>query len=94
MNAREQLDLYYRRFPGVSQNFGERFLPLIERGLAAEAEIGARILQLVESSFEKEHMRRAGESALRQTQERKVLEVVAGVLHAWNPPDWLLQWRN
>lgn len=94
MSAREQLDELYRRYPLVPQTFGERFVPLVERALAAQPEIGSRILQLVTSSFEKEHERRADELAVRRSQERQMLTVVASVLHAWNPPDWLLQWRR
>jgi hypothetical protein len=94
MSSREPLDELYRRYPLVQQGFGERFAPLVERALAAEPEMGARILQLVESSFEKEHARRADELALQRSQEQRVLTVVASVLHGWNPPDWLLHWRS
>jgi hypothetical protein len=92
MSPRDQLDLYYLRYPRVAQQFGERFLPLIERALKARAEVGARILQLVESSFEKEQARRNSELALQRDMELRVLQVVAGVLHGWDPPEWLEKW--
>ncbi|TAJ21532.1 MAG: hypothetical protein EPO68_04530 [Planctomycetota bacterium] len=94
MSSREPLDELYRRYPLVPQSFGERFAPLVERAVAAEPEVGVRILQLIEASFEKEHARRADELALRRSQERQVLTLVASVLHGWDPPDWLLQHKR
>ena len=93
MYARQMLEQLYRRFP-VSQSFGERFLPLLERVVNAAPDVRERILLLVETSFQKEVERRRDDTQKHAQVDDKLLVAVAGVLHHWHPPDWMLNWNG
>jgi hypothetical protein len=83
-----------RRY-GVSEDFGLRLRPLIERALKSPPDARKRILEMVERSFLQEGSRPAREPPSRLTEaDRRILRTVAGILHAWEPPDWLKQWGD
>lgn len=77
----------------VPPGYGNRFLPLIRRAVEAGPEVRDRILALVETSFSREQERqRRRQAAHTATDEWRVVKVVARVLHAWSPPEWLVRW--
>lgn len=79
----------------VSPKWGNRLRPLIERSLVVPPEAGARILDLVERSFAEEARRARQEEAQKRSranQDRSALSAVAGILHGWEPPEWLGHW--
>lgn len=75
---------------GVTQDFGRRLQPLVERALAAEPGKQRLLLELVERSF--------AEEARRLVRERpggvdwRALTTVASLLHSWEPPAWFERW--
>jgi AcrR family transcriptional regulator len=71
----------------------ERLIPLIERALQAPPGVRERILELVESNVERES-RRKKPSDRELALDERMLGVVARIIHAWNPPDWLDRWTN
>jgi len=85
-----------RRF-GVSEDFGRRLRPLLERALESPPEARRRILDLVERSYahqaliDQEEARLAGPPP---PPDETALEAVARVLHGWSPPDWLVRWTE
>ena len=90
------IDELCRRY-GVSPKFGNRLRPLIERAQVVPAESGARIMDMVERSFAEEARRVREEEAQKRgtaQHERRVLSAVAAILHGWDPPEWLRQWRE
>lgn len=83
----------------VSLKWGNRLRPLIERSQAVPPEASARILDLVERSFAEEARRARQEEARKRrnaaqnaAQDGLALSAVAGILHGWEPPEWLGQW--
>ena len=83
-----------RRY-GVSEDFGLRLRPLIERALKSPPEARRRILEMVERSFHQEASRLPRPQPVQLTEaDRRILRTVAGILHAWEPPDWLKQWGD
>jgi hypothetical protein len=102
MNTFDQLE-HIRRRHGLSQAFAERFLPLLERAQRAQPEVRDRIIELVEASFAREasrvqaartstERRNPTSSASPSPAEVAALELVAKVLHSWQPPPWMLDW--
>lgn len=102
MNTFELLDQIRRRH-GLSQAFAERFLPLLERAQRAQPDVRERIIELVEASFAREASRdrrvrapaaskHAPGVAAPSAAEVAALELVAKVLHSWQPPTWMLDW--
>jgi len=102
MNTFESLEQIRQRH-GLSHAFAERFLPLLERAQRAEPDVRNRIIELVESSFAREAKRglAATSSAVHRSARAPVspspaevaaLELVAKVLHSWQPPSWMLEW--
>lgn len=89
MNAEKWIERSCRRY-GVSREFGERLLPLVQRARGAAPDVRKRILDLVESSLEREASALALERLPRP--EERALTTIAGVLHRWSPPDWLLSY--
>ena len=85
---------------GVPRAFGEKLRPLLRRAQRVEPEARQRILDLVTRSFEEE-ARRCRE-AERETErlkalpeaDQKILHTIAGVLHGWSPPAWLVGWSK
>ena len=81
-----------RRF-GVSKEFGRRLRPLVSRAQKSPSDARKRIMALVERSFAQEANRTQAESACPlPPADRKLLGVVAGILHRWQPPKWLKYW--
>ncbi len=82
---------------GVSQDFGRRLKPLVERAARSEPEKRRRMLELVERSFAEE-ARRADEQRVAELtlapEERRVLTTIARALHHWQPPRWLDDWED
>lgn len=101
MDPQKQLDDYCRRY-GVGKSFGQRLLPLLERAQKARESVRARIIELVEASFEKEASLQAmkkrgsgrGAPAKRKPGDDAVLQTVAAMLHNWTPPPWSLEWGD
>ena len=94
MNARRIIAELCKRF-GVSQEFGRRLLPLVERATRSNPEKRQRILEMIERSFAEEARRKAAQGpANLAPEERRVLCTVARVLHDWNPPRWLHYWEE
>ena len=92
MTAQDILDRFADRY-SVSPQYGKRFLPLVGRSLSASPEIRARILSLIERSFRREEERlQLRRQALVSGPEWKMVRAVAGILHAWEPPEWLMSW--
>ena len=78
---------------GLPRSRADRLLPLIERALKAPPGVRKRILELVEGSVKRESRRREPTDKERALDER-MLGVVARIIHAWSPPDWLERWTN
>jgi len=92
MSPDEILAALGRRYD-VPSGYGSRFRPLIRRALEAGPEVRERILALVETSFGREQERHRGrQRAHSQSDEWRAVKVVARVLHAWSPPEWLVRW--
>jgi hypothetical protein len=78
---------------GVSEEFGRRLIPLLERARSAAPEMRQRILDLVRRSFVEEARRARDRRELALPEpELRVLRTVASILHGWNPPTWLEHW--
>jgi len=77
---------------GVAESFGLRLRPLIERALKSPPEARRRILDMVERSFAQEATREGRAGRTLPEADRRILTTVAGILHAWDPPEWLKQW--
>ena len=94
MNARRIIAELCKRF-GVSQEFGRRLLPLVERATRSDTEKGRRLLEMIERSFAEEARRVASQGPANLTSEEwRMLSTVARVLHDWNPPRWLHYWEE
>ena len=92
MTAQDILDSLVQRY-SVPRQYGKRFLPLVGRSLSASPEVRARILSLIENSFRREEERlQQRHKALVNGPEWKMVCAVAGILHAWEPPEWLMGW--
>ncbi|MAB80161.1 MAG: hypothetical protein CMJ89_12485 [Planctomycetes bacterium] len=76
---------------GVSEEFGRRIQPLVERADKVRPELKKRILEMVERSFIEEARRQKECNPIKNLDpaERKLLSTVAAVLHGWKPPLWL-----
>jgi hypothetical protein len=80
---------------GVSNEFGERLRPLVERAVRSEPDKRRRILDLIERSFDQEARRARLQTAqILSVEDKRVLTTVARVLHPWNPPRWLHYWEQ
>ena len=79
---------------GVSADFGERILPLVEKAMECPEPKRKRLLALVERSFEHEAQRRAQQMSPSQLppEDLRLVNTVAGLLHGWSPPMWLKLW--
>jgi hypothetical protein len=86
MRARETLEHLCRRH-GVSEDFGRRLLPLLERAAAAPPDVRARLVGLVEQSLEREGQRQTELRRSRAARDEQALVNVARALHVWEPPD-------
>ena len=83
------IDDLCRRFR-VSPDFGRRLLPLVKRANECEPGLSARLLAMVERSFEEESRRTLdGRPHGLDESDWKSLTTVARVLHDWDPPLWL-----
>lgn len=80
---------------GVSEDFGRRLIPLLERARSGAPEMRQRILDLVRRSFVEEASRARDRRSLALPEpELKILRTVASILHGWNPPSWLEDWGD
>lgn len=97
MDIDELLESLSRRH-GVPRAFGKKLRPLLVRAEGLEPEARQRVLDLITRSFEEESRRVRAEAeaesraARLSGNDRKVLRTVAGVLHGWRPPAWLVAW--
>ena len=78
----------------VSKAFGRRLLPLIRRALDSAEEKRDRLLALVDRSFAEEAKRnRITPPKALTAKERRILRTVGGILHTWDPPEWMSHWN-
>ena len=79
---------------GVPEDFGMRLSPLIKRACQSEPEARRRIMDMVERSFIEEagRIRKQRPLSSLPESERRLLAMVAGILHNWRPPVWLRMW--
>lgn len=79
---------------GLGVDFARRLAPLVARARAATPDVRRRLIELVESSFEREARRLAEVRRRREQQEDEALRRVARLLHAWRPPAWFEAWSR
>lgn len=72
----------------VSLDFGRRLQPLVEMASRSAPGKQRLLLELVERSFAEEGQRAERERSGGPEDDRRVLLMVARVLHSWNPPAW------
>jgi len=72
----------------VSLDFGRRLQPLVEMAARSAPRKKRLLLELVERSFAEEGRRVDLERGQDPSDDRRALEMVARVLHGWNPPTW------
>lgn len=99
MTPNEKIDDLCARHD-VSASFGRRLLPLVRRAMDSHDEKRERLLDLVERSFVEEALRKRTARKAKRDQpllgerDRELLRTVAGILHPWEPPGWMAQWRR
>lgn len=82
-----------RRF-GVEPAFGVRLRPIVRRAHDSPPERRRFLLDLVERAIAREADRRRRIDVAREAAEERALKRVAGILHAWTPPDWFRRWAK
>ena len=92
VDARRVIAKLCNRFQ-VSLDFGRRLQPLVEMAVRADAKKRRLLLEMVERSFAEEGRRAERERAHLPGDDWKTLQMVARVLHGWNPPTWF-DWRE
>ena len=93
MEARRIIALLCSRFR-VSQDFGSRLQPLVERAVRADPLKRRLLLEMVERSFAEEARRAELERSGCTPEEQRALTTVASVLHGWEPPEWFERWDD
>jgi hypothetical protein len=78
----------------VSRDFGHRLQPLVEKAARSSPDKRKLLLELVERSFAEEGRRAELERSGCTPEDWSALVSVAGVLHGWNPPQWLDRWED
>ena len=88
VDARRYVAGLCRRFH-VSLAFGRRLEPLVELAARTEPHKRRLLLEVIERSFAEESRRFARDRASTPAEYRRALELVARVLHGWDPPAWM-----